>query len=278
MIRAIRNADNYLTFSHASAVAFYSIAIAKKLKMLRDDNLNGNLGRWKPIKTHKNPKIGSSMPFSNQMLRYIDSQVNSINLKYDPEIRKVLLEDLFDLMHEYSKINFKTEYPSLSVNYDDNTRRLIGMAGLNIDIGKICIPNSVLNKKDKLSDDEWDLMKKHPVMSVSKLKEVDVDNPKMFAYIIGHHLLDQENSYPKVKGSPPVESKIIAVADMYDAMTSPRYYGRIKANKEALEQIRYLYEKDYIDEPLYLTAIHTFQEFSHEFVGKRHKKIAEASE
>lgn len=275
MLTSIRNEQNYVTFSHPLGTAFYTMAIAKKLKMLRDDLIaKPNLGRWLPIKTRRHPKPGSPVPFSNQLLKYIDGQKTSIQAKYEPEVREELIERIHNLMYDYINLNPKGNYPSLSVNYDEATLIALTMAAINIDIGKLCIPNRIINKPGELTDDEWEVIRSHPSLSISKLKEVNVNLPHMFVHIIGHHLLDRENGYPPVKVAIPPHTKIVSIADLYDAMTSPRFYGRIHRNDEVIRHLATLRDKGIIDLPLYLTAVHTFEEYNHEFVKRRRKAIA----
>ncbi len=272
MITAIRSKDNYLTFSHAAAVAFYSLAIAKKLKLLRDDFKDNNLGKWISQRTFNRPRPPGIIALPNSLLQYIDYQKDNIRLKYDKEVTAKLFEDVHDLMYEYATVNMREEYPSLTVEYSNVNRKILTMAALNHDIGKVCIPNKILNKPGKLTEAEFAVMKKHPIYSVTKLKEIGINNKRLLANIIGHHILGVDTGYPKVKGAPPPESKIIAVADIYDAMRSPKYYGREYGQEEALDYIHELYEKELIDLPLYICAIHTFQEYNHVYVKRRYKK------
>jgi len=278
MVTAVRTKNNYVTFSHALSTAFYTMAIAKKLRMLRDDYLvNDNLGRWLPVKTRTNARLASPVPFSGQLLKYIDRQKSTILIKYDNDVKEVLFERIHDLMHEYAALDpRKNSYPSLSPAYDDGMLRTLTMAAINCDIGKLCIPNRILNKPEALTGEEWEVMKHHPALAISKLKEVNVNIPKMFVHIIGHHILDRITGYPAVKGNIPPETKILTVSDMYDAMTSPKHYGKIYSNAQALQYIKELLEKGLIDLPLYLAAVHTFGEYNHEFVKRRHKKLSDA--
>ena len=204
MLNSVRTKDNYL-FSHSCAVAFYSMAIVKKLKKLKEDFEENNFGRWVPIKTIKNSGGYEPLQVSNQLLKYIDHQKNIIMVKFQLAVKNLLFEDIHDIIYDYNKINFEKKYPSMKINFDDNNRRQITMAALNSDIGKVCIPNSILNKPEKLKVDEINLMQKHPAYSVAKLQEIGVDNPNMFAYILGHHRLDEEMGYPPTKVAPPYE-------------------------------------------------------------------------
>jgi HD-GYP domain-containing protein (c-di-GMP phosphodiesterase class II) len=277
MITAVRTKSNYITFSHALATGFYTMAIAKKLKMLRDDYFNENLGRWLPVKTHQNTRVPTPVPFSGKLLKYIDRQKNTILIKYDPDVKEVLFERVHDLMHEYAKLDpKKNKYPSLAPAYDDGMLRTLAMAAINCDIGKLCIPNRILNKQGALSEEEWEVIRHHPALAVSKLKEVNVSNPKMFVHIIGHHIINGTVGYPAVKGTIPPETRIITVSDIYDAMTAPKHYGKQHSNAQALQYMKEMLDRGHIDLPLYLAAVHTFGEYNHEFVKRRHRKLNES--
>jgi HD-GYP domain-containing protein (c-di-GMP phosphodiesterase class II) len=277
MVTAVRTKNNYVTFSHALATAFYTMAIAKKLKMLRDDYFNDHLGRWLPVKTRTNTRQPSPVPFSSQLLKYIDRQKNTILIKYDNDVKEVLFERIHDLMHEYAALDpRKKNYPSLSPAYDDSMLRTLTMAAVNCDIGKLCIPNRILNKQGALTEEEWEVMRHHPALAVSKLKEVNVNLPKMFAHIIGHHIINSTVGYPAVRGTIPPETRIITVSDIYDAMTAPRHYGKQHTNAQTLQYLKEMLDRGHIDLPLYLAAAHTFQEYNHEFVKRRHRKLVES--
>ncbi|MBL8993437.1 MAG: hypothetical protein JNM63_08860, partial [Spirochaetia bacterium] len=147
MVNAIRTPDNYVTFGHPSAMVFYALAIAKKLKMLSDDFFHKkDVGRWIPVKTKKNHKASGALPFSEHMLKYIDQEKETVHLKFRGEEREGLLETLTDLMYEYASIDWNGSYPSMRINFEPENMAYIGMAALNADLGKLAIPNKILNK------------------------------------------------------------------------------------------------------------------------------------
>ena len=101
----------------------------------------------------------------------------------------------------------------------------IYMIGLLHDVGKIGVPDSVINKPARLSDEEYEIIKGHPVMGariLSKIKEM----PKLVTGARWHHERFDGRGYPDslVGTDIPEEARIIAVADAYDAMTSNRSY------------------------------------------------------
>lgn len=93
------------------------------------------------------------------------------------------------------------------------------------DIGKIGINKSVLNKPGKLSKEEYDHIKKHTVIGENILKNVEYFKP-MLRMIRGHHEKLDGSGYPdnKLGESITIEERIIAVADVFDALTSNRSY------------------------------------------------------
>ncbi|MBC8059885.1 MAG: HD-GYP domain-containing protein [Clostridiaceae bacterium] len=115
----------------------------------------------------------------------------------------------------------------------------IGTAALLHDIGKIGIPTEILNKPGKLTDEEYAIIKLHPVHTKTILEKISgFSTISNFAY--GHHENYDGSGYPQgLKGDQiPLESQIIQVADAYDAMTSKRAYRSALSVKISLEIIK----------------------------------------
>jgi putative nucleotidyltransferase with HDIG domain len=113
---------------------------------------------------------------------------------------------------------------------------LIRQAGLLHDIGKIGVPETVLGKAGGLGPDEWDAMRRHPLVGA------DIVAPLEFfsagAGVIRHHHERWDGSgYPdRLRGpSIPLGARIIAVADVWDALTSDRPYRRALGPAEAVK-------------------------------------------
>lgn len=108
----------------------------------------------------------------------------------------------------------------------------LGLVALFHDIGKIEIPSEILNKSTNFNDDEWKMIKKHPVWGVKAiLKLKGFDNTSIRSSIVAfeHHLYFNLSGYPKVRNYTELDfySKIVSLVDQYDAMTSSRVYSRI---------------------------------------------------
>ncbi len=95
------------------------------------------------------------------------------------------------------------------------------------DIGKIGVPDSVLNKNGRLTDDEFELMKKHTIIGYDILKNIDYI-PNLRAGVRSHHERWDGNGYPDgLKGEQiPLVARILCIADSYDAMTTDRVYRK----------------------------------------------------
>ncbi|RJP85556.1 MAG: HD-GYP domain-containing protein [Desulfobacteraceae bacterium] len=107
----------------------------------------------------------------------------------------------------------------------------LGMVALFHDIGKMVIPTEILNKPTRLNDEEWGVIKKHPVEGVRillKMKRLDYTSIRSAIVSFEHHIFYNNTGYPSVKKYPPLDlySRIVSLADQYDAMTSARVYSR----------------------------------------------------
>ena len=108
----------------------------------------------------------------------------------------------------------------------------LGITAIFHDIGKIEIPNEILNKPSDFNDDEWRLVRRHPIWGVRAiLKLRGFDNTTMRSSIVAfeHHMNYDFSGYPRVKKYTELDfySRIVSLADQYDAMTSARVYSRI---------------------------------------------------
>lgn len=107
------------------------------------------------------------------------------------------------------------------------------------DIGKINIPQDILMKKMKLTNDEWSQLKDHPANGVEIIKPVK-SLQHVIPLIIGHHERYDGKGYPNnLKGEEiPFLARVLTVVDSFDAMTSNRPYNNRKSYDEAIDELR----------------------------------------
>jgi HD-GYP domain-containing protein (c-di-GMP phosphodiesterase class II) len=115
----------------------------------------------------------------------------------------------------------------------------IRYAALLHDIGKINIPDHILNKPGKLTDEEFGLMKKHPVFGAQIMGPVKAFQ-KILPYMFHHHERFSARGYPYgIEGEEiPLPARIIAVADSFDAMTSDRPYRKALTLEAAIKELK----------------------------------------
>lgn len=127
---------------------------------------------------------------------------------------------------------------SRRLGYSQKRQEEIYMMGLLHDVGKIGIPDSVINKPGKLTDKEYEIIKSHPVVGAHILSKTE----EMTQMAIGaswHHERFDGRGYPDgLAGMDiPEEARIIAVADAYDAMTSRRSYRDVLSQAHVRQEI-----------------------------------------
>ena len=123
--------------------------------------------------------------------------------------------------------------------YSEEEQENIYMMGLLHDVGKIGVPDAVINKPAKLNEEEFQMIMNHPVMGARILKNIR-EMPKLANGARWHHERYGGGGYPDgLKGEDiPEEARIIAVADAYDAMSSRRSYRDILPQEKIKEELR----------------------------------------
>ena len=125
------------------------------------------------------------------------------------------------------------------MKFDDEQINEIYWAGLVHDIGKINIPTSILLKSGRLTREEYEEIKKHPIWG-AEILDTSEDIEIIVLAVRHHHERWDSHGYPDglSKTDIPLYSRIIAVADTYDAMTSDRSYKKAVSKTVALEEIK----------------------------------------
>ncbi len=111
-------------------------------------------------------------------------------------------------------------------------------ASLLLDIGKLGIPRSIINKSGKLGKDEWEIMRRHPEIGVKILKQIPSFS-EILPWIKYHHERVDGNGYYHLASSEiPIESRIIAIADTYSALTMNRSYKARLPYDDAIAELK----------------------------------------
>lgn len=128
---------------------------------------------------------------------------------------------------------------------DKETDELTQVALLH-DIGKIGVPVEILNKPGALTDDEWEIMKKHCEIGY-RITQSSVELANISEAILGHHEWWNGKGYPQglIGEEIPLYSRIVAIVDSYDVITHDRPYKKAVSPHEALKEIKRCAGKQY---------------------------------
>lgn len=174
---------------------------------------------------------------NNQMMIGILSHIvefrngeSGLHVLHINQITQMLLDNLVKKTDQY--------------NLTWHDRFLIATASALHDIGKIGIPEEILNKPGRLTDEEFDIMKKHTVIGEEILKELDMYQDEKLVQVAmqicrSHHERYDGRGYPDglKEEEIPISAQVVSVADVYDALTSNRVYKKAYSHEKAMQMI-----------------------------------------
>jgi len=183
----------------------------------------------------------------HEVMRQADNRMYKDKLKSGKYMRSKTIETVLrNINNKYDSEQIHTENVS---NMCAALAREIGLSKIQIDdikkvaalhdIGKTVISPDLLNKKEKLTNSEISEIKRHPVIGYNILKGVD-EYANYADAVLYHHERWDGKGYPSgLQGEKiPLYSRIVAVADSYEEMTSKRPYQNIKTKQEAIDELR----------------------------------------
>lgn len=213
----------------------------------KSENLGEEESYYKKIrKTEKFQKF--ECMFNDSVVRVKDS-INDIIYKNSPIDVNALLDDVkkitqefkpdvhvFDMVHCIEGYDDLTYVHSVNValiariigiwmNFSEKDLDAITLGGLLHDIGKVMIPKEVITKPGRLTPTEYALVQTHPIHGYNILKNQNIDE-RIKLCALQHHERCDGKGYPYKHGYNDIEpfARIVAIADVYDAMTSNRVY------------------------------------------------------
>ena len=158
------------------------------------------------------------------------------SLKYF--INMINIKDRYTYGHT-ERVVIYSKYFGEYINLTEEEKIKLQVSAYLHDIGKLEIPEEVLNKKEKLTQSERQMFINHPQVGVDLIK--NIEQLSEFKLIIKHHHERYDgNGYPSgLKGLDiPYLSRILTIVDSFDAMTSNRTYNKVKTKEEAIKELR----------------------------------------
>lgn len=160
--------------------------------------------------------------------------------------RNQIIVTLFDTLKEKyeeerthsSRVSKYCALMGSQLNLQESEILELELAGRMHDIGKISIPDSILRKQGKLDEEEWAIMKTHTTYGYQILRTAD-QYSRLAEYALTHHEYIDGKGYPQgLTGEEiPLFSRIIAICDAYEAMTSDRQYRKALSNDNAIAEL-----------------------------------------
>jgi len=178
--------------------------------------------------------LNNVLTYANQMCKYLNDTSEILTL-----LNKMQGKNPY--MHSHSvNVALISYVIGKWLDFDNDKLENLFQAGLLHDIGKAKIKDSILNKEDALTWSEMELLKAHPITAYRLLASVNIFNPQVLQAVAFHHERMDGTGYPlEIKQDKiNIYSRIIAIADIYDAITSVKAYHERKSPLQALEEIK----------------------------------------
>lgn len=183
----------------------------------------------------------------NQLIVQAENDMNKNKLFESPSMRSKAIYTIINALHEKNKreelhsqrVSVLSAQLGAELGLDAKEVAELRTAGLLHDIGKIAIHDAILNKEGRLDEKEWEEMKRHSEIGYRILGTVS-DMGQLAEYVLAHHERFDGQGYPKglLGQQIPLQSRIIAIADSYDAMTAQRTYRKQVTDEEAAAEIK----------------------------------------
>jgi response regulator RpfG family c-di-GMP phosphodiesterase len=232
----------------------------------------------------KDPAVSSVIPFQKEGKEITEGQWGDINLSDNQnclEFAKVLaytLEEKDPYTSGHSeRVCYYSDFISKHLSFSPKERSELQIASYLHDIGKIGISNRFINKKGTLTPTDWAIIKQHTKKSIELLIPLNL-SPNILAYIQHHHERYDGTGYPDgLAGEKiPLGSRIIAISDSYDSMTSDRPYRKPLSNGDAKNELVKNAGKQF-DPNLVSIFLDVLREMEEVFLVKDHFKVAAVS-
>jgi response regulator RpfG family c-di-GMP phosphodiesterase len=210
------------------------------------------------IPVTSNDEFGVIATDTNHMIKSLESKTRALGQAHDVAIRGLAsLAETRDnetgahiLRTQYyvqALAEYLKEFPDFSDELtDDNIDMIFKSAPLH-DVGKVGIPDAILLKPGKLTDEEFDVMRGHPDIGAKALAQAEryysQDDTRFLHYAkeiaLCHHEKWDGTGYPSglVGAQIPISARLMALADVYDALISPRVYKPAFSHEKALDII-----------------------------------------
>lgn len=205
---------------------------------------------------------------NTRLLRSAELEVAHIGQAYIETVK--VLANAIEGRDRYTRghvdrVTTYTTWLAEALNWPPDYMRVLELGARLHDIGKIIVPDHILNKPGKLNAEEWELMKQHPTAGAKILRGISHLQAAM-PYVLYHHERWDGAGYPEgLKGRAiPIEARLLAITDVYDALTTARPYHPARPRNEVVKFIRLQAGKQFDPNmvPIFIEAVEKQDEIS----------------
>ena len=223
----------------AEKLQAYKEHIVAIVKTLRVENIELSLAIGYELKKSTTEDIDDIQKLAeNDMYRHKSTEGSSVRSHAINAILQALT-DKYDTERVHSeRVSHLCKLVGQQLKLSTDEIKELEQAGMFHDIGKISIPDSILNKPGKLTDEEYDVIKTHTEVGYQILRAAD-EYSDLAIHALHHHERWDGKGYPSgMKGNDiPLFSRIICVVDAYEAMTADRPYRKKLSDEYAVSEI-----------------------------------------
>ena len=213
--------------------------IAEKISKVKVANLDLSIAIGYAVKYQMNQDIDDILKEAEDyMYRIKLSEGMSVRNNAIKAILKTLTDKYKDEREHLAKVSQICKKMGKILNFHEDEIKELELAGLYHDIGKISIPDAILDKPGKLTKEEFEIMKKHTEAGYQILRAADAYS-KLAEYALTHHERWDGKGYPRgLSGVQiPYFSRILSIVDAYEAITSKRVYKEAMSQAYAIDEI-----------------------------------------
>ncbi len=225
--------------TNASEAEMICERINKKCAELTSMSIKLSISLGYAVRKNDSEEISKTINTAEEVM-YTQKMLNSRSYRNSilESFRKTLFEKSHETEEHANRLMRLSKHMGEVMNLPQTTLQELELLGVLHDIGKIGVPDSILNKPGKLDDDEWEIMKRHSEIG-SRITQSVPEFVRISDYILSHHERWDGKGYPRgLKGEEiPIQSRILSIVDSYDAMTSERPYHRPMTHEEAMQEL-----------------------------------------
>ena len=213
--------------------------IRHEISLITVENIHLSMAIGFELKYDEQSNIQDIIKFAeNKMYRSKLSEGMSVRNNAIRAIHKTLTEKYKEERVHSERVSALSKALGMKLGIKNEDLNELSMAGMYHDIGKISIPDAILDKPSALTKEEYDIMKTHTESGYQILKAAD-DYSNLAEYALSHHERWDGKGYPRgLKGiGIPLYARIICICDSFEAMTTDRPYKKKLDKKQAVAEI-----------------------------------------